>query len=141
MHDDTKAIRELIAAWQDATAGADLPRLTALLDENVVFLVSGQPALVGRSAFTTAFAALAREHDVRSHAKIEEIVVAGDLAYSWTHLTVTVSAKDGAPVRGTRRAGHALTVLRKKSDGAWVIFRDANMLAAELEPAIGARTH
>ncbi len=36
-------------------------------------------------------------------------------------------------LRLNRRTGHTLSVLRKQSDGAWVIFRDANMLA----PATG----
>ena len=33
---------------------------------------------------------------------------------------------DGAPIR---RAGNTLSILRKQPGGAWVVVRDANMLA------------
>jgi len=29
----------------------------------------------------------------------------------------------------TTRSGYTLTILRKKPDGAWVIFRDANLVS------------
>ena len=39
---------------------------------------------------------------------------------------------DAAPGRrARRRSGYTLTVLRKLSDGRWVISRDANLLTAE----------
>jgi len=44
----------------------------------------------------------------------------------WTELSLVVTPKDGGdPVK---RAGNTLSILHKQ-DGAWVIFRDANMLA------------
>jgi ketosteroid isomerase-like protein len=59
-------------------------------------------------------------------ADIREIKVFGDWAYRWNHLTVTVTAPDGTAVK---RAGDVLSILRKEND-RWVIFRDANLLAA-----------
>jgi len=38
-----------------------------------------------------------------------------------------MTPRDGGP--GSRRAGPALTLLRKARDGKWVVSRDANMLA------------
>jgi hypothetical protein len=32
-------------------------------------------------------------------------------------------------------SGFTLTILRKKRDGSWVLFRDANMLTAETSPS------
>jgi ketosteroid isomerase-like protein len=44
----------------------------------------------------------------------------------WTRLAVTVTPKDGgAPVK---RAGNTLSIL-KKQNGAWALYRDANLLA------------
>jgi len=52
--------------------------------------------------------------------------VLGEWAYLWTELTVVMTRKTGgAPIK---RAGNTLSILRKEN-GAWVIFRDANMLA------------
>jgi uncharacterized protein (TIGR02246 family) len=60
---------------------------------------------------------------------IQEIAVFGDWAYLWNQLAVTTrSAAGGAP---THRKGPVLSVLRRKPDGRWVIFRDANMIVAE----------
>jgi ketosteroid isomerase-like protein len=41
------------------------------------------------------------------------------------HLEITITQPDG---KLTRSSGYVLTILRKNSDGAWVIARDANLL-------------
>jgi ketosteroid isomerase-like protein len=41
---------------------------------------------------------------------------------------VTITPPNGKPVV---RSGYALAILRKNPGGAWVIFRDANLLAPE----------
>ena len=82
----------------------------------------------GRDAFMASFQQFIGSHRLESTAEVQEVRVMGDWAYSWTHLQVTVTpGPEGSPLR---RAGYTLTVLRKKS-GRWVLFRDANMLAAE----------
>jgi ketosteroid isomerase-like protein len=48
MSDDERAIREFVATWHRATASCDLPQLLALMAEDVVFLVAGQPPMRGR---------------------------------------------------------------------------------------------
>jgi ketosteroid isomerase-like protein len=53
--------------------------------------------------------------------------VLGDWAYLRNHLTVTLTPAGGEPVR---RSGYTLTILRKQPSGNWVLFRDANLLAA-----------
>ena len=66
---------------------------------------------------------------IESTGEIRELVVAGDCAYCWTQLSVVITPRtSGAAMR---RSGPALTILRKKADGAWVVARDANMLTAE----------
>ena len=58
--------------------------------------------------------------------EIQEVKVLGEWAYLWTKLSVVVTPKKGgAPVK---RAGHTLSILQKQA-GAWVIVRDANLLA------------
>ena len=129
MSDDKQAIRDLISEWQRATAAGDISRLLPLMAEDVVFLVAGQAPMRGRDAFAGAFRGALQQVHIESQSEIQEIEVSGDLAYSWNHLSVTVTPRQGGAA--TRRTGYTLTVLRKQTGGAWVVKRDANLLAVE----------
>jgi uncharacterized protein (TIGR02246 family) len=126
---DTAQIRELIADWLRATAAGDLDTLLGLMAEDVVYLLPGQPPMRGRDGFAAAFRTALRSFRIEGRSQIQEIQVAGHMAYCWNHLTVTLTPlAGGSPVR---RSGHVLTVLRKNQKGRWQIFRDANLLTAE----------
>jgi uncharacterized protein (TIGR02246 family) len=128
MTDDEQAIRTLVALWQSASAAGDLPTVLELMDEDVVFLVAGQPPMQGRAAFEKALRGLLATHHLDASGQIQEIRVAGDFAYCWNVLEVRVTARaGGSPVV---RSGSALSILRKLPSGAWVVARDANLLAA-----------
>ena len=43
MNADERAIRYLVALWHSATAAGDVDTVLGLMDEDVVFLVAGQP--------------------------------------------------------------------------------------------------
>ena len=125
MDRDEQAIRSVIATWMQATAAADLPRVLELMDDDVVFLGAGRPPMRGRTDFAAASKAMKAR--VEGTADIQEVRVFGEWAYCWNQLTVTIHpAGGGAP---TRLNGPALSVLRRKPDGSWVVFRDANMVA------------
>jgi ketosteroid isomerase-like protein len=70
---------------------------------------------------------LLASHSVRSSADVQEVEVSGNLAYCWSILNVEVSPVDGGDK--IVRSGSALSILRKQADGAWVMVRDANLLA------------
>lgn len=127
---DEQLIRELIAAWQTATASGDLPQILELMAEDVVFLIPGQPPMRGRDAFAAGFRKVVEQFHIESTSDIQEIHVTGDWAYCWNHLKVTMTpnAQGASP---NSRSGYTLTVFRKNSGGRWVLFRDANLLAAE----------
>jgi len=121
---DEQAIRSLVETWMQATAAGNLPRVLELMDEDVVFLVAGRPPMRGKSDFAAASTAM--QGRVQGTADIQEIRVFGDWAYCWNQLTVTVHPeRGGSPMQ---RSGPALSILRRKADGQWVIFRDANMI-------------
>jgi uncharacterized protein (TIGR02246 family) len=102
--------------------------LMSLMDEDVIFLTPGNPPMRGRDAFVASFQQVIGHYDLESTSEIREIQVTGDWAYFWSYLRVTVTpGPEGSPLR---RSGYTLTILRKKS-GRWVLFRDANLLAAE----------
>ena len=127
MNADEQAIRHLLATWMSATKAGDIETVLSLMTTDVVFLVTGQPPMIGKDRFAAAAAAQAA-HGMPAFegtSEVQEIVIAGDWAFMWTHLTVVVTPGDGI----TRtRAGHTLTVFRKDA-GRWLLARDANMLA------------
>ena len=129
MQNDEQAIRALVNEWQTAAAEGNLQRLGELMAEDVVFLTPGQAPMRGRQAFMDAFREGMKHYRIESEGEIKELQVTEDLAYCWTHLTVTVTPhREGLPMR---RSGNALSILRKRPEAGWVIVRDANMLTAE----------
>ena len=126
MDDDVQAIRTLIETWLRATREADVEAVLALMAPDVVFLAAGQPPMVGRDAFERGMRQWMADHVVESRSQIEEIEVAGDMAYCRTQLKITLISKHGnTPIE---RSGHTLSILRKGADGKWLLARDANML-------------
>ena len=128
MDEDRKAIRELIATWMRATGDGDLPTLLALMAEDVVFLVPGQPPM-RRDGFVAGFQAALQQIQIHATSDIQEIEVTGDRAWCWNRLHVAITSKTGGPTR--HRSGHTLSVLRKNPGGHWVLARDANLLTNE----------
>jgi uncharacterized protein (TIGR02246 family) len=125
MQSDEQAIRELVATWLSASKAGDTEKVLSLMAEDVVFLVPGQPPMRGKAAFAAGQSAL-QQFEIEATSEIQEVNVVGEWAYLWTKLTVVVTPKKGgAPVK---RMGNTLSILQKQA-GAWVIVRDANMLA------------
>jgi uncharacterized protein (TIGR02246 family) len=128
---DEQAIRDLIALWHTATARGDVDTVLTLMDENAVFLVTGQPPMRGRDGFERGLRGLLKTHRIESSSDIQEIEVSGSLAYCWSQLTVKViELGDGGGGSTNTRQGNALSILHKQADGHWRLVRDANMLAA-----------
>jgi uncharacterized protein (TIGR02246 family) len=123
---DRQQIRDLISTWIRASAEDDIDTVLSLMAEDVVFLRPGQPPMRGREAYATAARGMTGKIRIEGKPDIQEIHVAGDHAYCWNHLDITVTPTAGGPSKHS--AGPILTVFRKESDGRWVLFRDANML-------------
>lgn len=128
MSADEQAIRQLVERWIGATREGDVDAVLKLMAPDVIFLVAGQPPMQGREAFAKSLNAVLSDNVIDSVSQIDEIVVSGDLAYCRTRLSVTVTSRHGKlPLQ---RTGHTLSILRKGSDGVWLLTRDANMLAS-----------
>ena len=127
MSTDEQAIRDLVALWHSATAAGDIDTVLGLMAEDVVFLVAGQPPMRGRGSFERALRGLLSQHRLESTSEVQEVEVSGSLAYCWTNLTVRVVPLIGG--NATVRAGSALSILCKQSNGSWVVMRDANLLS------------
>lgn len=129
MQTDEQSIRSLFAEWQTASEEGDVERLSRLMSDDVVFLRPGQPPMRGRDSFLAAFREGMKQYRIESEGSIKELHVADDVAWCWTHLSVTVTPlKDGLSMR---RSGNTLTILHKQPDHGWVIVRDANMLTSQ----------
>jgi uncharacterized protein (TIGR02246 family) len=126
---DEQQIRDLITTWLRVSAEGDISQILPLMTEDVVFLVAGQPPMRGREAFAASIAGWQGKFSLETDCEIQEIQVSGNLAYSWTRLSVTMTPVAGGPAN--RRSGNTLTVLRKNADGNWQIFRDANLLSED----------
>jgi uncharacterized protein (TIGR02246 family) len=123
---DENAIRALIAAWLTETRAGNVEAVLELMAPDAVFLVAGQPPLVGRDAFAARLRTVLNDNAIDSTSIVDEVAVSGDLAYSRSRLEVTIISKHGqTPMR---RSGHTLSVFRKEG-GQWRLIRDANMLA------------
>ena len=129
MSNDDQSIRDLIAAWHEATSKGDLAQLLTLMADDVVFLVAGKSPMRGRDDFAAGFKKAIEGFHIQSSSQVQEIQVNGDWAYLWNYLVVTMTPKDGGTPN--RRTGNVLSVLRKQPDGSWVMFRDANLLTGE----------
>ena len=128
MNPDEQAIRDLVVRWHSATVAGDVDTVLGLMAEDVVFLAAGRPPMRGRKSFESGLRSLLSTHRIESTGEVQEVAVSGDLAYSWADLTVrVVPVSGGNPVT---RTGSALSVLRRQASGAWVVIRDANMLAS-----------
>jgi uncharacterized protein (TIGR02246 family) len=85
---DEQAIRNLVAQWHSATAAGDVEAVLRLMNEDVVFLVAGHPPMKGRSTFEQGLRGLLATHHIVSTSEVQEIEVAGNLAYCWSVLNV-----------------------------------------------------
>jgi uncharacterized protein (TIGR02246 family) len=138
MSADEQAIRSAVQTWMKASAAGDLPRILELMDEDVAFIGPGRPPMRGKAAFAAASKAMDGKVRVEGSSDIQEVRAFGDWAYVWTQLTITMRPTDGsAPVH---RSGPGLSVWRKTSEGAWVIFRDANMVTTQENTAEHAKS-
>jgi uncharacterized protein (TIGR02246 family) len=129
MTEDEQAIRTLVTTWMEATRADDLDRILELIDDDVVFIGAGRPAMRGKAPFAELSRARHGNARVDGTVDIQEVRVFGDWAYVWNQLSVTVTPQGGG--RPMRMAGPSISILRKKPDGRWVVVRDANMVTPQ----------
>ena len=124
MQQDEQAIRDLVEKWMAASKAGDIGTVLNLMDDDVLFMVPGREPF-GKAMFASGALAM-KDLRIDGSSDIQELKVIGDWAWMRNRLKVSISAPNG-PL--TVRSGYTLTVLRKKPDGAWVIYRDANLLS------------
>lgn len=126
MGPDERAICEVHSTWIDAVNAGDLVRLLTLMADDVVFLNPGQSPF-GRDGFSANFSAGHQQFRIRCISELEEVVVAGEVAYTRSRDALSVTPRAGG--EATQLAGHRITVYRKQPDGRWLLARDAHTLS------------
>ena len=112
MTEDEQSIRALVATWHSSTAAGNVDGVLPLMADDVVFLVAGQPPMRGRAAFEKGLRGLLATQRIQSEYIIEEIEVAGALAYCWSSLKVTTTPLAGRA--RSMRSGPAFLFRRSK---------------------------
>ena len=123
MDADERDIRDLITTWMSASRAGNTAMVLSLMTDDVVFTTPGQPPF-GKQAFA-AMSQTMTGITVDAANEILEIQVSESMAFARVRLTVTVTPQNGVSVT---RAGYALSIYRKETDGRWRLARDANMM-------------
>jgi ketosteroid isomerase-like protein len=90
-----------------------------------VFLNPGL-APFGQDGFSANFSAAHREVRIHCKSELEEVVVAGGVAYTRSRDALSVTPRAGG--EATQLAGHRITIYRKQPENRWLIARDAHTL-------------
>lgn len=127
MSSDEQAIRNLVQTWMDASISGDTETVLSLMSDDAVFMVPGREPFE-KEAFKAASTGL-QQFRLEGTSDIRELQVLGDWAYLRNHIRITMTPTgEGSPVT---RSGYTLTILRKNSEGKWLLVRDANLLTVE----------
>src|ERR1700741_5034747 len=124
MSDDERSIRNLIDTWMRASTTGDANTVLSLMADDVIFMVPGREPF-GKAAFRAASEQM-KNMRMSGSSDIREIEILGEWAYIRNFIEVTITPPGGNAVR---RSGYTLSILRKQTDGKWLLWRDANMVA------------
>src|SRR5262245_57728354 len=125
MQSDEQAIRQMIETWLVASKRGDTQTLLNLMADDVLFITPGREPF-GKEAFASANEQMS-DTEMDADIDIKEIEVIGEWAWMRSFLQVRFT-KAG---KSTKHSGHILTILKRQSDGSWVIKRDANFVAPD----------
>ena len=123
MTDDERAIRDLVGTWMKASEAGDLNTVLSLMADDVIFMAPGREPF-GKEEFRAASETMKKVR-LTGTSDIRELKVLGDWAYTRNYIEISVTPPNGTAMQ---RRGYALSILRKQSDGTWVIWRDANLV-------------
>ena len=123
MTEDERAIRQVVETWLAASPRGDIATVLDLMTDDVVFMAPGREPF-GKEAFAAAAEAI-RDVTIEGASEILELQVMGQWSFIRSRIEVIAIQADGARFR---RAGYAMTLLRKDEDGKWRLARDANLL-------------
>ena len=93
MGSDEQKIHDVHTTWINAVNAADLALLLTMMVDDVVLLNSGQVPY-GRAEFSSSFSDAHRRLRINCVSELEEVVVAGDVAYTRSRDALSVTSRD-----------------------------------------------
>jgi uncharacterized protein (TIGR02246 family) len=130
MSPDEQKVRETHATWISAVNAGDLARLLTMTTDDLVLLSPGQEPS-GRDGFAAKFSGAKETMRFQCTSELEEVVVAGEVAYTRARDALTCTPRSGGDTM--HFAGYRMTVYRQQPDGRWLLARDIHTLA----PVVG----
>ncbi len=127
MENEEQAIRKLVDDWLAASEKGDVATLIKLMADDVIFMVPGRQPF-GKQEFVAGSEQM-KDIKMESSSDIKEIKVLGDWAWMRHFLKVSFTPPEGTTKVHT---GYILSILRK-TNGGWVLARDANLITPENE--------
>ncbi len=113
---DEAAVRSLVQGLASAAETEEYQSLGRFFTEDAVWMPQDQAAVEGRPAIQAWFTVGANAWDHR----VLEVNGSGDFAYVRATFTLDLKIEGFTPY-----SGKSLTVLRKQSDGSWLISHSA----------------
>lgn len=120
--------------WMRRAAAGDLEGILALTADHAIILSPGAGPIT-KAGFADDFQKVSAKARIEPRQQVKDLGISGDLAYAWSHMTITFTPKaGGAPME---RSGHVLAVFRKTA-GGWRLARAAKLIsgAAKLDPGL-----
>lgn len=121
---DEQAIESVVERWMAATRAGDLNAVLNLMSDDAIFTVPEQEPF-GKEQFAEGFKAISKMK-FQGKSEILEIEVFGDYAWTRNQIRMTMEKPNGEAIE---REARTLTIYKREADGAWRLFRDANLPA------------
>jgi uncharacterized protein (TIGR02246 family) len=125
MGSDEQAIRKSHSTWIDAVNAGDLDRLLSMMTDDIIFLSPGESP-TARDDFPPKFTSAHQRLLINCVSELEEVVVAGDVAYTRSRDSLSLRSRGGGDA--TQLGGYRMTVYRRQADGRWLLARDVHTL-------------
>lgn len=112
----TEAMNELFETWN----GGDVEGHVAMFTEDSIELPPNQAIVVGKEEISRRKQASMERADAQLHARIDELIVAGDWAIVRITGYGTIAIKDGPEILADDKA----ILIWKRVDGSWKLSHD-----------------
>ena len=119
---DTDAINTIWSTYESSLKAGDIDAWLSLWTENGIQMPPDEAQIVGKDRLRERNGAALEQFMFEMDITNEEVVVAGDLAYSRGVYTATLTPKEGGP--SIPVDGKFMTILQRQPDGTWKIHRD-----------------
>ena len=129
---DTAPIDDIRNRYVAAYNAGDAAGAAALFAEDAVSMPDHAPALMGRAAIENSMKQMFAQNTVNLTVTPGETEITGDIAHEHGTFSITVTPKAGG--NAMSETGKYLVVLKRGSDGTWLVHHDIDNTNAPPSP-------